>query len=52
MSAKKACRTVDDLLRVEAVGVRDKLAHGDVAGDNVASVSPKERAVRGRGVAG
>jgi len=42
---------VDDLLLVQAIGIGDDPADGDVVGDHVASVGPKKRAVWGRGVA-
>ena len=42
---------VDDLLLVQAIGIGDDPADGDVISDHVASVSPKIRAVRSGGVA-
>jgi len=36
---------------VEAIGIGDEAADGDVVGDHVASASPKKRAVWGRIVA-
>lgn len=51
MRLKERWRTVNNLFRVKAVCVSDEFADRDVVCNNVASVIPKKRAVRGRRIA-